>query len=147
MIANLDSSIALKSSGAMNVPRLSFSLSLKVEMPFCFKLVYRWSVNFVRVSSPLKLRKTLYLHLREEEEVGNDWFKAMKEMNVQCAGLVYKSRKLQVWLKCLKKKLLKITLGSGVKCEQDRGTGNHGSNNSFTIRVGTQEALHLSRHQ
>ena len=72
MIANLDSSIALKSSGAMNIPRLSFSLSLKMQMPFCFKLVYRWSVNFVRVSSPLKLRKTLYLHLREEEEDDDD---------------------------------------------------------------------------
>ena len=39
--------------------------------------------------------------------------------------------------------LHKITLGSGAKCEWDRGTGNHGSNNSFSIRVSAQEALLL----
>ena len=80
-IANLDSSIAFKSSGAMNVPRLSFSSSLKVDMPLRFKALYRWSVNFVRVSSPLKLRNTSYLHPREEEEDGDDdgIIKAMKE--------------------------------------------------------------------
>ena len=67
----------------MNVPRLSFSSSLKVDMPFCFKALYRWSVNFVRVSSPLKLRKTSYLHPREEEEEDegedDDGIKAKKE--------------------------------------------------------------------
>ncbi|XP_065619737.1 uncharacterized protein LOC136063366 [Quercus suber] len=66
-IANLDSSIAFKSSGAMNVPRLSFSSSLYVNMPFCFKAVYKLSVKFLRVS-PLKLRKTSYVHPSIEED-------------------------------------------------------------------------------
>ena len=72
----------------MNVPRLSFSLSLKTDMPFRFKPAYRWSVNFVRVSSPLKLRKTSYLHLREEEDDDEDWIKAMKEMDAQRAEFI-----------------------------------------------------------
>ena len=72
MTANVDSSIAFKSSGAMIVPRLSFSLSLKVDMPFCFKLAYRWFVNFVRVSLPLKLRMISYLHPQEEEDDDDD---------------------------------------------------------------------------
>ena len=37
-------------------------------MPFCFKPVYRWSVNVLRVSSPLKLRNTSNFHLLQEEE-------------------------------------------------------------------------------
>ena len=68
MTANLDSSIAFKSSGAIDVPCLSFSSSLKVDMPFCFKALYRWSVNLLRVSSPLKLRNTSYFPPLEQEE-------------------------------------------------------------------------------
>ena len=44
-------------------------------MPFCFKPVYKWSVNVLRVSSPLKLRNTsnfLLLKEEEEEEEGDD---------------------------------------------------------------------------
>ena len=68
----------------MTVPCLSFSLSLKVDMPFHSKALYRWSVNFVWVSSPLKQRKTSYLHPREEEEEDDDdGIKSMKEMDVQ----------------------------------------------------------------
>ena len=67
----------------MNVPCLSFSLSLKVDMPFRFKALYIWSVNFVWVSSSLKLRKTSYLHPQEEEEEDkdedDDGIKAKKE--------------------------------------------------------------------
>ena len=37
-------------------------------MPFCFKPVYKWSVNVLRVSSPLKLRNTSNFHLLKEEE-------------------------------------------------------------------------------
>ena len=83
MTANLDSSIAFKSSGAIDVPCLSFSSSLKVDMPFCFKVVYRWSVNFLRVSSPLKLRNTSYfppLEEEKQEEQENDGRRAIKEM-------------------------------------------------------------------
>ena len=82
MIANLDSSIAFKSSEVIDVPCLSFSSSLKVDMPFCFKPVYRWSVNFLRVSLPLKLRNTSYFHLLEdEEEEDADGRRAIKEMD------------------------------------------------------------------
>ena len=81
MTANLDSSIAFKSSKEIDVPCLSFSSSLKVNMPFCFKPAYRWSVNFLRVSSPLKLRNTSYFHLLEEEEEDADGRRAMKEMD------------------------------------------------------------------
>ena len=82
MIANLDSSIAFKSSGAIDVPCLSFSSSLKVDMPFCFKALYKWSVNLLRVSSPLKLRNTSYFPSlkREEEEQEDDGRRAIKEM-------------------------------------------------------------------
>ena len=82
MTANLDSSIAFKSSGATDVPRLSFSSSLKVDMPFCSKVVYRWSVNLLRVSSPLKLRNTSYFPSleQEEEEQEDDGRRAIKEM-------------------------------------------------------------------
>ena len=82
MTANLDSSIAFKSSGAIDVPRLSFSSSLKVDMPLCSKAVYRWSVNFLRVSSPLKLRNTSYFPSlkQEEEEQEDDGRRAIKEM-------------------------------------------------------------------
>ena len=59
-------------------------------MPFRFRPVYRWSVNFVQVSSPLKLWKTSYLHPWEEEEEEEEededddsGIKAMKEMDVQ----------------------------------------------------------------
>ena len=37
-------------------------------MPFFFKASYRWSEKVLRVSSPLKLRKTLYFQLGVEEE-------------------------------------------------------------------------------
>ena len=69
-ITNLDSSIAFKSSGEMDLPLSSFSTSLKVTMPFCIKPAYRWSVKPLRVSSPLKLRKTSYFHYGVED--GND---------------------------------------------------------------------------
>ena len=71
-IANLDFSIAFKSSDEMNFPVSSFSSSLKVRMPFCFKATYRWSVNLLRVSSPLKLRKTSYFHYGVEEEIDDE---------------------------------------------------------------------------
>ena len=55
-------------------------------MPFRFKALYRWSVNFVWVSSPLKLKKTSYLHPwkeeeeeEEDEDEDDDGIKAMKE--------------------------------------------------------------------
>ena len=56
----------------MNAPRSRLSSSLKVVMPFRFNASYRWLVNFLRVSEPLKLRKTSYsyvlLRLEVEEE-------------------------------------------------------------------------------
>ena len=58
----------------MNAPRSRLSSSLKVVMPFRFNASYRWLVNFLRVSEPLKLRKTSYSYLHpgviEEEEEG-----------------------------------------------------------------------------
>ena len=62
MIENLDSSIAFESTGEIDFPLSSLSSSLKVKMPFCFNVVYRWSVKALRVSSPLKLRNTSYFH-------------------------------------------------------------------------------------
>ena len=58
-------------------------------MPFCFKPVYKWSVNVLWVSSPLKLRNTSNFHLlKEEEEVeeeddddDDDGRRAIKEMD------------------------------------------------------------------
>ena len=56
-------------------------------MPFCFKPVYKWSVNVLRVSSPLKLRNTSNFHLLEEEEEeeedddDDDGRRAIKEMD------------------------------------------------------------------
>ena len=74
MTANLDSSIALKSSGEMNSPLSRLSSSLNVVMPFRFNAPNRWLVNFLRVSEPLKLIKTWYWYLHpgtiEEEEEG-----------------------------------------------------------------------------
>ena len=70
-IANLDSSIAFKSSGEMGFPVSSSSSSLKVKMPFCIKALYRWSVKLYRVSLPLKLRNISYVHQGVEEE-GDD---------------------------------------------------------------------------
>ena len=67
-IANLDFSIAFKSSDEIDFPVSSFSSSLKVKIPFCFKATYRWSVKLLRVSLPLKLRKTSYFHCGVEEE-------------------------------------------------------------------------------
>ena len=67
-IANLDSFIALKSPGEIDSPLSRFSSSLKVTMAFRFKASYKWAVKLVRVSSPLKLRKTSYLHQRVEDE-------------------------------------------------------------------------------
>ena len=82
MTANLDSSIAFKSSGAIDVPHLSFSSSLKVDMPFCFKAAYKWSINLLQVSSHLKLRNTSYFPPLEEEEQEqeDDGRRAIKEM-------------------------------------------------------------------
>ena len=65
----------------MNVLRLSFSSSLKVDIPFCFKPKYKWSVNILRVFLPLNLRKTSYFHGEDEEE-DDDGIKAIKEMAV-----------------------------------------------------------------
>ena len=79
-IANIDSSIAFKSSGEIGFPLSRFLSSLKVKTPFYFKVVYRWSVKLLRVSSALKLRKTSYFHLRlDEEEEEEDWlYESMK---------------------------------------------------------------------
>ena len=80
-IANLDSSIAFMSSREMTVPRLTSSSSLNVNMPFYFKAAYRWSVKFVRVSVPLKLRKTSYFHpcITEEEDALSVPIKAIRK--------------------------------------------------------------------
>ena len=67
MIANCDSSIALKRL-EIDFPLSSPSSSLKVIMPFRFKAAYKWSVKFLRVSWPLKLRNTSYFHWRVEGE-------------------------------------------------------------------------------
>jgi hypothetical protein len=37
-------------------------------MPLCFKLEYIWLVKLFRVSLPLKLRKTSYIHWGGESE-------------------------------------------------------------------------------
>ena len=76
--ANIDSSIAFKSSGEIGFPLSRFLSSLKVKTPFCFKVAYRWSLKLLRVSSPLKLRKTSYFHLRLEEEEEDELFESMK---------------------------------------------------------------------
>ena len=76
--ANIDSSIAFKSSGEIGFPLSRFLSSLKVKTPFYFKVVYGWSVKLLRVSSPLKLRKTSYFHLRLEEEEEDELFESMK---------------------------------------------------------------------
>ena len=72
--ANLDSSIALMSSGEMNSPLSRLSSSLNVVMPLRLNASYRWLVNFLCVSEPLKLIKTWYSYLHpgtiEEEEEG-----------------------------------------------------------------------------
>ena len=85
MTANLASSIAFKSSGPINVPCFNFSSSLKTDMPFCFKPVYKWSVNVLRVSSPLKLRNTSNFHLLKEDDDDDDddddGRRAIKEMD------------------------------------------------------------------
>ena len=49
-------------------PCLKFSSSLKTSMPFCFKATYIWSVKLLRVSSPLKLRKTSYFQFGVDED-------------------------------------------------------------------------------
>ena len=64
--------MAFKSSCEIGFPLSSFSSSLKVKTPFLFKASYRWSVKLLRVSSPLKLRKTSYFHLGVEEQYGDD---------------------------------------------------------------------------
>ena len=56
------------SSGEIDFPLSSLSLSLKVKIPERCKATYRWSVKLLRVSSPLKLRKTSYIHRLEEED-------------------------------------------------------------------------------
>ena len=61
----------------MNSPLSRLSSSLNVVMPFRFNASYRWLVNFLWVSKPLKMIKTLYSYLHagiieeeEEEEEG-----------------------------------------------------------------------------
>ena len=76
-IANLDSSITFESSGEIDFPLSSFSSSLKVKMPFCFKAKYKWSVKLFRVSLPLKLRNTSYFHRGVKEEDDDDGDKAL----------------------------------------------------------------------
>ena len=56
------------SSGEIDFPLSSLSLSLKVKIPERCKAAYRWSIKLLRVSSPLKLRKTSYIHCLEEED-------------------------------------------------------------------------------
>ena len=77
-IANNDSSIAFKSSCETGSPLSRFLSSLKVKTPFCFKVTYRWFVKLLQVSSPLKLRKTLYFHLQLEQEKEEGLFESMK---------------------------------------------------------------------
>ena len=56
----------------MNSPLSRLSSSLNVVMPFRLNASYRWLVNFLRVSEPLKLIKTWYSYLHpgtiEEEQ-------------------------------------------------------------------------------
>ena len=83
-MANIDSSIAFKSSGEIGSPLLRFLSSLKVMMLFCFKIEYRWPVKFLQVSSPLKLKKTSFFHLRLEEREEDGVFSSMKaNLNLQ----------------------------------------------------------------
>ncbi|PON91861.1 hypothetical protein TorRG33x02_124590 [Trema orientale] len=70
--ANLDSSMAFKSSGAIVFPLLSFSSSRKVWIPLRFRALYKWSVKLCLVSSPLKLRNTSNFHRRRPELVEDD---------------------------------------------------------------------------
>ena len=72
IIANLDSSIAFKSSSEIDFSLSSFSSSLKVKIPFCCIAAYKWLVKPLRVSLPLKLRKTSNFHRDVEEEDGDD---------------------------------------------------------------------------
>ena len=51
-------------------------------MPFCFKPAYRWSVKFLRVSSPLKLRNTSYFQGEDDDDDDDDGIKAIKEIAV-----------------------------------------------------------------
>lgn len=67
-MANLDSSIARKSSGDIDAPLLSSGSSFKVLMPRHSSLSYQWPMKFLRVSSPLKLKKTSYFHWGVEDE-------------------------------------------------------------------------------
>ena len=64
---NLDSSIACRSAEDICSPLLSWS-SMKVLIPHRWSASWRWSVKLLRVSSPLKLRKTSYFRGWVEEE-------------------------------------------------------------------------------
>ena len=93
-IANLDFSITFKSSGEIDFPLSRFSSSLKATVPFCFKATYRWSVKLVRVSSPLKLRKTSYFHSGVEDE-SDDKEEAFWELMEDIGNMLAASIELQ----------------------------------------------------
>ena len=84
-IANFDFSIAFKSSVEMDFILSSLSSSLKVLIPFWSKAAYKWSVKLLRVSSPLKLRKTSYSHVGNEEEAISEVMEAIG--NLQSFGV------------------------------------------------------------
>lgn len=68
-----ESLIAFTSSKEMGFPFSTCLSSLKVEIPWATKALYRWPKNFERVSFPLKLIKTshsLFCWEEEEEEDG-----------------------------------------------------------------------------
>ena len=102
MTANLDSLIALKSSVAMNSPRSRFSSSLNVVMPFHFNALYRWLVNFLRVSEPLKLIKTSYLYVDPgvdvKEEEGKHEEEAFSMAIEEAIGGIYIKTQQSLWV-------------------------------------------------
>ncbi|PRQ59025.1 hypothetical protein RchiOBHm_Chr1g0365631 [Rosa chinensis] len=72
-MANLDCSIAVRSSGEMAVPLSSSGWSRKVLIPLHCNLSYKWSVKPFRVSSPLKLKNTSYFHGKAEPVEALTW--------------------------------------------------------------------------
>ena len=79
--------------------------------------IYRWSINFLRVSSPLKLRNTSYFHLLNEEEDANK--RKMDELK----QWGYRFPKLRVWLKTLKKASWWTYLDVFVTCDESEKMG------------------------
>ena len=63
-------------------------------MPLCFKATYRWSAKLVRVSSPLKLRKTSYFH-RDVEDENDDEEEAFRELMEDIGDMLAASIELQ----------------------------------------------------